>query len=365
MQELNIIRPLNGLRAMAILLVLTWHYFTCLVPDGLSPFLQSLKFMTICSWSGVDLFFILSGFLIGRILVVNKQSPRYFKTFYLRRVFRIFPAYYLIVLAFTLVTASPLTMRLPWLTAHPFPLYAYLLNIQNFWMARADFGANWLGVTWSLAIEEQFYLLLPLLIYFLKERWLPAFLITGIVLAPVARAFLPGLGPYVLLPGRMDGLLLGVLIAHQYIKGNIGLWFGQKQKLLAAGILLTFAASFILTWQPGGGAIGGVLVHSLLGLLYGQLLVLAIISPPQSRLYKTLSCQPLLFIAKLSFMIYLTHQIFSGLVHGLWLQQEPQINNGNDAMATGLALVLTLLFSSITYHTFEKRLMEFGKKFRY
>ena len=175
MSQLTTIKPLDGIRALAILLVLISHYFNCQIGDDVTGILKSLKWLTFCTWSGVDLFFILSGFLIGRILIVHKRSQNYFKTFYLRRAFRIFPVYYLIILIFVILMVSGFSPSVPWLMKNPFPLYSYLLCIQNFWASTGDFGPNWLGVTWSLAVEEQFYLLLPLLVIIIKDKWLPFF----------------------------------------------------------------------------------------------------------------------------------------------------------------------------------------------
>lgn len=89
------IPALDGLRGLAILLVLLWHcLFAEFTPIAL---IRKLLFVGKLSWSGVDLFFVLSGFLIGGILLDARSSPRYFQTFYLRRAFRILPLYFLVL----------------------------------------------------------------------------------------------------------------------------------------------------------------------------------------------------------------------------------------------------------------------------
>ena len=126
------------------------------------------------TWSGVDLFFVLSGFLIGGILLDAREAANYFQVFYRRRFFRIIPIYAVLlsVVVFTMYLASAgqiakydavLSGPLPW-PYYPFFLQNIGMSVHNSW------GNFPLGVTWSLAIEEQFYLTLPLLVRFLSRR---------------------------------------------------------------------------------------------------------------------------------------------------------------------------------------------------
>jgi peptidoglycan/LPS O-acetylase OafA/YrhL len=179
------------------------------MPGGLPrhPHLAWLIKLGRLSWSGVDLFFVLSGFLIGGILLDAVDSPHYFKTFYIRRAYRILPLYSVLLALAVIVERGA-----SWLPR-------YVLLLQNFWMAWTGvFGVYALSVTWSLAIEEQFYLTLPPLIRFTSRKALTKIMIGAVLLAPPCRAlaiaFLPGklLAAYVLMPCRMDALGLGVLI---------------------------------------------------------------------------------------------------------------------------------------------------------
>jgi peptidoglycan/LPS O-acetylase OafA/YrhL len=280
--KLNYVKPLDGLRASAILLVLVWHYFACQINENLfNGAAKYLKLATSWTWSGVDLFFVLSGFLIGRILIHYKGSPNYFKTFYVRRIFRIFPPYYLVLIVFVIIALSGLSVKMPWLSNDAYPFYSYFLYLQNFWM-HTNHGAMWLGVTWSLAIEEQFYCILPLLIFFVNLKSLPKFLIGGIVLAPICRLFIPDLGAYVLLPARMDSLLIGVLIAYYYLNGSLQKTFENKGafllKLLAAFIFLLLCSLVLFIKGIGKEGIGGVFTHSILACIYGTLLIFVLVN---------------------------------------------------------------------------------------
>src|SRR5215467_9983632 len=148
---------LDGLRGIAVLLVVYHHWMPLTLNisgDSVAGRLGAL------SWSGVDLFFVLSGFLIGGILLDHKNSPSYFKTFYIRRVCRILPLYILCLALFYMTKSSG------WLWNSPLPWYSYATFTQNFWTAFRGNSAEalWLVPTWSLAVEEQFYLTLPLLL---------------------------------------------------------------------------------------------------------------------------------------------------------------------------------------------------------
>src|SRR5712692_10605079 len=203
---------------MAILLVLIWHY---VVVQQTTVGVFNRVFLL--SWSGVDLFFVLSGFLIGGILMDHRQAANYFQVFYVRRICRIMPLYFLWIFLFVVfgIVVPLRNEALSWLFAQPLPLWSYTTFTQNIVMARAGLGPNWLGITWSLAVEEQFYLALPLMIRAIPPRRLPLVLMTLIVAAPIlriiliarygAQGYLPG---YVLTPCRADALLLGVLCAY-------------------------------------------------------------------------------------------------------------------------------------------------------
>jgi peptidoglycan/LPS O-acetylase OafA/YrhL len=362
--NLNNIKSLDGIRTLAITLVIICHYFTYQVSSHfLNGNMKYIKNFTFWTWSGVDLFFILSGFLIGRILIYNKGSKNYFKAFYMRRFFRIFPAYYLILLGFFIILLFGFGSKFPFLCEHAFPMYTYFLYIQNFWVAHVNnFGAHWLGITWSLALEEQFYLILPLVIFFINIKHLPKLLIACILLSPIIRAITPGLGSYVLLPSRMDSLLFGVLVAYYHLNGSIERWFSDKQNILKGLLIVSFGLMFFVGHYED---MGGIFIHSALTLFYGTLLIFVLVAKQDSLFIKILSSSPMTFMAKISYMVYLTHQIFSGILHQLILKQSPQIDNYKSALVTISALIITIVFSTISFYIFEKPMLSIGKKFNY
>jgi peptidoglycan/LPS O-acetylase OafA/YrhL len=306
-------------------------------------------------------FFVLSGFLIGRILISNRNSTHYFSTFYRRRCLRIFPPYYASLICFSFVSHY-YSNSIPWLTQPSYPLLSYYFYLQNFWMANTGFGAQWLGITWSLAIEEQFYLLFPVLVYVISPKFLPKLLLIGVFLAPFFRfLYSNNLGCYVLLPARMDALLIGVLIAHFHLKQQIDTFFGTKIKQLE-WILLTLSLIILLIKMLFKVTLGGVVIHSFLAIFYATLLIYILVIKPQNSIYRVLSHPFLVFMGKISYTFYLTHQVFNGLLHQFILHQSPQINNLKDVFVTTFALITTFCFSAISYVYFEKPLLLLNRK---
>ena len=228
------IPQLDGVRGVAILVVLAHnlHGFT-------SPPFSSL---TRFGWMGVDLFFVLSGFLITGILLDTKSSKNYFRNFYARRSLRIWPLYYsILVLMFV---AVPLIR--PQNAAEIFhrsqPWWSYPFFLQNFLVGEPSASAGPLGVTWSLAVEELFYLGWPLFVRFFSAKWLQTVAWMVLLFSPllrlyfVSRHWLVYSSPFC----RADGIMAGVLLALLVRKSDFlpGRWIVPAwTAFLAAGPL--------------------------------------------------------------------------------------------------------------------------------
>jgi peptidoglycan/LPS O-acetylase OafA/YrhL len=160
-------RPeLDGIRGAAILLVLIWHYLVVPSMNSSNHWLRLIARLGLETWSGVDLFFVLSGFLIGGILIDAKGSGNFFSTFYIRRIFRILPIYIALCASFPL---WKLLFERLGICLSTMPWYVYAAFAENFWLMHHDWNV-WLSQAWSLAVEEQFYLTLPLLIWLIPTR---------------------------------------------------------------------------------------------------------------------------------------------------------------------------------------------------
>jgi peptidoglycan/LPS O-acetylase OafA/YrhL len=181
------IPALDGLRGIAIILVML-HHFTYYRPEtGIDAVIAGVP---LFGWVGVDLFFVLSGFLITGILLDSRGSTRYFTNFYARRTLRIFPLYYLVL--FLALVALPQFPSVHTVLAGDIempPRWPYWAYLTNFSVAERGFVHGWVDVAWSLAIEEQFYLVWPLVIWLCPQRLLP-WLCTAIVIGEVfARSY--------------------------------------------------------------------------------------------------------------------------------------------------------------------------------
>src|SRR6266478_6063614 len=184
------IPELDGLRGLAILLVVLFHFITYSYHGPSHTALSYFTKLFGLGWSGVDLFFVLSGFLIGGILLDVRESPRYFGTFYLRRIHRILPVYYVWILFYALIFCMPLgwfPATLEVSRSHLSVAPRYVFFLQNMAYQQGHFQWVWFAVTWSLAVEEQFYLIAPPLIRFLSNSRFAILSVAAVVFCPVLR----------------------------------------------------------------------------------------------------------------------------------------------------------------------------------
>ncbi|HSY52003.1 MAG TPA: acyltransferase [Thermoanaerobaculia bacterium] len=356
---------LDGIRGLAILLVLIWHYLLCEV--GAPPLL--FRFLNITS-SGVDLFFVLSGFLIGGILLDQRDAPNYFSVFYGRRICRIFPIYFAWLLLY--VVLSPIRYHLhigtaaDWSLGPQLPLWSYATFVQNFLQAkRGTFGPFWLAPTWSLAVEEQFYLLLPLVIRFTSRRWLPVLLGAAVVAAPFARALVydPGQGGIastVLLFCRTDSLLLGVLSARMVRQEGaverIIRWMPALRILFLSGLGFAMLTEYV-PWTRASW----VAHDSALAVAYTCLVLLSLHAPrsPLARMSRWVWLRRLGIIA---YGTYLIQEAVAGFVFGFARGRWPSILTGSDLLLNLPALAVTIGLAAVSWRWFEKPIVSFGRR---
>ena len=219
------IPALDGIRGLAAALVMFWH-FGRVAPAGSGMGGAVVAGVTQFGWAGVDLFFVLSGFLITGILVDTRDRPDFFRTFYKRRTLRIFPLYFAFIALYLYVIIPLLGGESTDLYPRQRWVWTYLVNFDialHGWFSGVGSHANNL---WSLAIEEQFYLVLPMLVFLLPRRklwWVASACVVGALVARVAIAYLgyPTRVAYVLTFTRVDGLGLGVLLALLARNGDV------------------------------------------------------------------------------------------------------------------------------------------------
>jgi peptidoglycan/LPS O-acetylase OafA/YrhL len=202
-------QDLDGLRGVAVLLTIFLHYvsrgvyFNYLGPKPIALFLDSF-------WSGVDIFFVLSGFLIGGIILDNGHAENFLRVFYLRRALRILPVA-LLAIAFSYLILPIFYPYTP--QDKQIPPYAYLLFINNFWTTSGVGAYPPLGPMWSLAIEQQFYLIAPAFILLTGPRVRNIALLIVVSVSPLLRSYNLGFSSWDFTPLRLDGFSAGMLVA--------------------------------------------------------------------------------------------------------------------------------------------------------
>lgn len=354
---------LDGLRGIAVLFVVCFHYlnnaYSVCPVRSLNALEIGLKKLTYWGWAGVDLFFILSGFLIASILLNNRPSKKYFTTFYIRRLTRIVPIYYVLLIVF--VAASALfEQRGSKIFAKPIDIGWYAGFLQNFQMSiKGYFGAYGLAPTWSLAVEEQFYLLIPLVIYFLDDKKVLLFCLLCILLAPVYRTHSNNwYQEYTHLFSRIDAPCYGVILAL-FSRNKHWVVYLKKYGLLLLVLLAGVLAAFVF-WKFKS------LNHSIISLLFLSLTWFALHLKPGDLIYRILTNPFLLKMGKYSYFFYLFHILVNGIMF-LTLTEylAPNLENVKGYLITILSFGATYLLASLSFRYFEGRLINWSHQFKY
>lgn len=356
---------LDGIRGIAILMVLVWHLFC-----GQLPKLGALHGWTggLCRafssfWSGVDLFFVLSGFLIGGILIDHHDATNFYRVFYVRRGCRILPLYALTLAAYFILRSILDPGLHTSLFHHPMPDWSYLTFTQNVFMGlRERFGAWFLCVTWSLAIEEQFYLFLPFLLFLLGLRRMVAALLPLVVGAILLRVLYPGFHAFVNMPFRMDSLLLGVVLAVvvrtpvlvAILRANLG-----RLRLLVA--VLGVAWVLVTAHKP----VLGPMKESFYAVVYAGLILLAVLESG-SKWCAPLRAPPLAYCGLISYALYLFHQPVAGLLHlAICKSTKPVLDRPLAWGVTALSVVVVFVLAGLSRRFFERPFLRWGHAFTF
>lgn len=348
---------LDGLRGLMTIFVVISHYFGE-VPSGLSVFMVG--------WVAVDMFFVLSGYLVGKLILDKRHAANFLTVFYVRRACRTLPIYGLCVLAiFGLVGA----IDRPWARAETnFPLWSYLTFSQNVFMAAQNAaGHAWLSPTWTMGLEEHFYLALPLLFLFVPRRRLAATLCAIMLAAVFLRAGILLLAPdwwmttLVFLPTRADVLVCGVLGALLLASPRAaGPRLDLSLRLAAPLLLVATCLLKLLDGEPG-------IVFRALGPLAVSLgctaFVLTLVrGAPEAIRFRAPSLR---FFGTTSYAVYLTHMPVLGLMHGLVLGTKPDIGTPAQWGVTVAALPVCVAVGWLLTRLVEAPVSAYGRTWRW
>lgn len=298
---------LDGLRGIAILLVLFLHFAP--YAPGIRPPTALVDRLYLraagTGWMGVDLFFVLSGFLITGILYDTKGNKHYFRQFYARRFLRIFPLYYVALALFLIVLPWPRSFEtvIRELRGDAVWYWTYLYNMR---VAVTGFRpSSALGHFWSLAVEEQFYLIWPIAVLWLGRKHLIVTCTVAVVAALACRLALSSTGyvvlPDVWMPARMDALAVGAFIALMVrVPGGLALvrrWAGPT--ILGAALPLAALLRYNVALST--------VAHTLVALLSGAILVLCMTAAPKGSLGAIATSPILRFFGRYSYALYVFH----------------------------------------------------------
>jgi peptidoglycan/LPS O-acetylase OafA/YrhL len=373
------ISVLDGLRGLAILLVLLCHFVNYDVLGTGSVISRASAKVIAAGWIGVDLFFVLSGFLITGILLRTKKDRGYFRKFYMRRLLRVFPLYYA-ALAVTFVVfpmlSAPLRARAAQIGHDQIFLWTYTTNLP--WIFRGRFFEYpGLDHFWSLAVEEHFYLLWPAIVLLLRPRTLAAACVAIMAAAVVIRIalwhhHLPAWSIYSFTLSRMDALAMGGLIAVVIDRRGVRGWLIRAAKgvgLLSLAMLITVA--IIAHNFDADTKIVQWIGFSFVAFGWGAALILILPSTGQVNPVGRVFENPMMrAIGKYSYAMYVLHI----MVRDMLVERFRVAARVADACHSPLlgvttaivvGIAITFCVAWLSYHLFEKQFLALKRFFNY
>jgi peptidoglycan/LPS O-acetylase OafA/YrhL len=347
-------RDLDGLRGVAVLLVIFLH-LVCRSGEFGDFRHGRLGLLLDSSWSGVDVFFVLSGFLIGGVIIDHGRAGNFLRIFYLRRTLRVVPLAWLTI-AFSYLVLPLLNPSILWGTQTP--VVAYLSFTNNFWtsIGRVPYGP--LGPMWSLAIEEQFYLVAPMFLLAVGKPTRNVILTLVVLTSPCLRLSHLGFSAWDFSLCRMDGLACGILLAgllrdprfHQFAvrhRGAVGMITASL-----VGTTLYFTSSTRLS--EADRIAFGVSLNSL----SAAAVILCLQIKPDSWLSKALSRPEWVISGRYSYCLYLVHIPIACYVKAAISGLSPI-----GTLVTELSISFACVWAS--WRFLESKLIRLGKQYTY
>ena len=369
-------RPaLDGLRGLAILMVLLFHFVASTTPANRVEAVVNavLNYGAL----GVDLFFVLSGFLITGILYDSRSEPAYFRTFYVRRVLRIFPLYYsVLVVVFLVVPLIPLLRGTELAGLREQQAWAWLYAVNIYLALQGGWVLSYIEHFWSLAVEEHFYVVAPLGVRMLADR--PRLLMAAL-LATAAASFgarlaasLSGVNAVaitVFTPFQLDALCLGAFfgVALRQPGGEVAVRRAMLPLAVSAGTLLV--ADFGLhRLTELDLSVSRALRGGIFRLVFAALLLYALFAPATSLGGRFFRSGAMTALGKYSYGLYVYHHFLSYFFdkHGTDVLLAGVLGSHALAVALqatgGVAASMALAWAS--YHLFEKHFLQWKPSWR-
>jgi len=356
------IPALDGIRALAILLVVPHNV------DLLRPPVPATDYPVVLAmhagWIGVQLFFVLSGFLITGNLLDTRGSGNYFRAFFGRRALRILPLYFTVLVVAFVIAPLLVTLPQPWVETHSHQvwLWTFLVN----WTQPFNGGVYGFGHFWSLAVEEQFYLVWPFVVLLCTPATLTWACGVAVAVALMTRFILvaahaPHETLYMFTLCRMDALALGAAVAA-VIRSPVA--FERLKRAIPAVATAALVLLLLTTAGTRGLAMYDVSTqtvgYTLLSLAFALIVLLTVlpVSGLLSWIMRALSWKPLRRVGRYSYGMYIFHlplHVFIGAP--LLYRLAPQPSPNQSLLYTALVTLVTFLLAAVSYELFERRFL--------
>ena len=347
------------LRGVAILMVMQMHMIQS------SPAMHEIGVPVVLivwlryGWGGVDFFFVISAYLLTLNLLRHRKDDHFIRVFYLRRALRILPLYWIFLAAGFLTGALWLSGGGSadfWLWKDQEPAHVYLLFLQSWiigWRGQAI--GHFYGATWSLAVEETFYLILPLALYWLKPRQVGVVAACLIAAAPLVRlAFfhspIPG-ASYIWIFAHMDAFGWGVLLAimREY-RADLLTMISARTGAIAAVCLTALVAPLATGLDKSTDWLLGISIFALAGAfaVWAAIHPMAFTSKTTPRMGRFLA-----WCGVRCYSLYLFHLPILGLIYVAAGGLHPYVKADASALLVAVAILLTFGFAALTYRFIE------------
>lgn len=366
---------LDGIRGYAIIMVMMYHFtqvFQHLPVTSLSPFEWFSARIFEGMWLGVDLFFVMSGFLITSILLNTAGKPDYFKNFYVRRFLRIFPLFYAVLLVLMLVApllSEGLKEQTQVLRDNAFWFLTYTINLRI--ADLGDFRDISAGYMWSLAVEEQFYMVWPLIVLMFRKHL--ATLCFSLVTALFGLKIVlhlsgaEGATIYAFTLTHMDGLLLGSGLAALYANNDQSVPKSFKSIIYGlafvsfAGVVGLIVSNGHLAFYEGLNPVISVTAFSI---IFMAILIKTLSEKNEGLFSRLFLIRPIMFCGKLCYGLYLLHHPIGVLVEKTLGSRLEFLSPLHAALIISMvSLVLSLIAAYTSFHVFEKHFLHLKRHF--
>ena len=359
---------LDGVRGLAILAVLLYHFVA--QTTATNRFEGAVNWILGFGFLGVDLFFILSGFLITGILYDSRTDRRYFGNFYMRRVLRIFPLYYgVLVVVFFVVPLIPALRSSEIAGLRQYQAWAWLYAVNVYLSIKGAWVLSYIEHFWSLAVEEHFYFVWPLVVWLLGAR--PRVLMRvalaiavaaygGRVLASLAGV--SGVTTTVLTPYQLDALALGGFLAvclrqpggGHALKRAIG-------PMALVGLVIVLVQAGLHSITGTGVSVLRAMRTGAFHLLFASLLLVALLAPASSLLSRFFRSRAMVSLGKYSYGLYVYHHFLSYYLvkHGTEFTLARAVGSHTLAVALQAAggMAISMGVAWLSYECFEKHFL--------